>query len=824
MSLISSKETVGETGVKKTIDEKSMGIALEVLQSSMYQYPIKSTVREVTSNAVDSVKEREIAKHILSGKAKVSDYYQEQEGDIYHSSAFDKSYYDLNHLSSNNDVILHYVEKGPSEKDYFSVKDNGVGLGGDRLESFFTLNFSSKRLTKNLLGSFGLGSKSPLSTQVDSFRMVSVYNGQRYIFDIYLDRIESVVPKFGEAGLNTVNNFKKTNYEFYSESTDEKNGVEIIVETKKHHRREYVHAVKSQLLYFKNLKFKYTYEGRTSPSDISLNSEIIYEDKDILISNNAEYDKPHIILGTDTTQVVYGAVDFAELELEQRNGAIGLKMNLSEIAVTPSRESVIWNTKTRAAVIEKFNKVQNTAANFIQDSLKNEKDFLSWVRQVNKILNKNSSQYNYNTGHYDIDKKAGTIGILSQIIDASKIEIKFNGDKSIKFIRDVKKFFGDAASMRTITKQYYNDKIERTELNSWNAFDLPIYLTTDKVSSIKDAYIKSKLEGGNDFLLIKVNDEATNVRGVKALELILKSATVKDYDGIIIPEDVEEELANGTVVELSPAEKRKLNNQIVFFGVTKDYANNYKLVKKEKTVKELEDYKCQIVYGNKADVENIKLIQTCLDGAGVSFDLNSPDYIYPIQVSKSNLKHFKGLENAININKFLYNNVKNGTLVLPKTIANYLYARKVKSNIMIDFKFLNKFKAIDKEAYDKYQKLSTAIDAQYASYLSSDAIEAFNRFFNSVLDLQIEYGKDDKIDLISKLKEIYPEGDFDEVKTVKVIDFNDIYNSVEDLKVFSKPIKTMLNAINPLVSDYTTSKLDVELIKDIKAFIALKTK
>ena len=53
--------------------------------------------------------------------------------------------------------------------------------------------FSTKRLNKKALGKWGIGSKSGLSTGVESYQMTSRYNGREYKFDIYNDRFFSTV-------------------------------------------------------------------------------------------------------------------------------------------------------------------------------------------------------------------------------------------------------------------------------------------------------------------------------------------------------------------------------------------------------------------------------------------------------------------------------------------------------------------------------------------------------------------------------------------------------------------------------------------------------
>ena len=67
MAIVEEKTIQSKDGVKKTIDGNSMGMALDILQRGLYSFPIKSTVRELASNAHDAVKERDVAKTILAG-------------------------------------------------------------------------------------------------------------------------------------------------------------------------------------------------------------------------------------------------------------------------------------------------------------------------------------------------------------------------------------------------------------------------------------------------------------------------------------------------------------------------------------------------------------------------------------------------------------------------------------------------------------------------------------------------------------------------------------------------------------------------------------
>jgi HSP90 family molecular chaperone len=155
MSLVEEKYIESTDGIKKTIDKGSMGMALDILQRGLYAHPIQSTVRELASNSYDAVKEREVAKAILSGTTQVEDHFDVTKiNGVFHSSGWDPSYFDLNWLSDDPSVYLYYDEG--NQKDTLRIVDHGVGLGKTRLVNYFMLNWSSKRANKDALGKFGL--------------------------------------------------------------------------------------------------------------------------------------------------------------------------------------------------------------------------------------------------------------------------------------------------------------------------------------------------------------------------------------------------------------------------------------------------------------------------------------------------------------------------------------------------------------------------------------------------------------------------------------------------------------------------------------------
>ena len=157
MAIIEHKTSNSNNSLKKEIDESSMFMIYDVLQGALYNKPIQSSIRESVSNSFDSVKEKNIAKKIIKGEAKVEDYYSTSDDISTSDSSFDKDYYDLNFLSSNNTVeILYKMNNDPNGRDEIKFTDFGVGLGGERLIGWTKLGYSTKRLSNQLLGGFGL--------------------------------------------------------------------------------------------------------------------------------------------------------------------------------------------------------------------------------------------------------------------------------------------------------------------------------------------------------------------------------------------------------------------------------------------------------------------------------------------------------------------------------------------------------------------------------------------------------------------------------------------------------------------------------------------
>jgi hypothetical protein len=115
-----------------------------VLQETQYVYPFKSSVREIVSNCLDSVTERNNSRKIINGELLASDLYIKRRNRVFWVG-FNADYYDLNWLSNNDNVQIVYVDNDTPTRDRIKFIDHV--LGGERLINY-SLGYSTKRLSK----------------------------------------------------------------------------------------------------------------------------------------------------------------------------------------------------------------------------------------------------------------------------------------------------------------------------------------------------------------------------------------------------------------------------------------------------------------------------------------------------------------------------------------------------------------------------------------------------------------------------------------------------------------------------------------------------
>ena len=645
----------GSAGVAKKINKGAERMVFDILQSTQYSMPIASTIRELATNACDSQREKEIAIEILSGKKSKEDYYIERGGEQYEDSNFNSEYYDLDHLNTeDNKVYLTYEEHtGVGYCDIFKIRDNGVGIGGRRLEGILELGYSTKRNTSENFGAFGLGAKSALSTGVDFYTIETVHNGRKFKCNCYNYKTDFIIPAFNPkiGKQNPFITFSDGSKVYYEE-VNQKNYTEVSFGTKKHNRNKFSDAIEEQLTYIDNVVYTIEdHEGSEVYSkDQNITSEVLHNSDNLIVADTYSYSKPHIVVVKNkaaSTGINYGHIDFRELEMEQLSGPIAFKCPIRQVVVddfgvetviqdgvdvTPSREKVIWNESTKKYVQGVISAASVEATQIVQDEL-NDTDFLNWLITCRDVIAGGGSNNR-------------VLGILGRIIDKTMIKPTFPGDKRLRYHIPTKLFEGFTLTKLSAVKESGRTKIVRSDLVSWDGFDAKHLYFKDEVNFNKttDAYLMnlndrwntnsvvvlgwedldskfdkiSTLSGDAKLKMIKEKARVTAKRAatMKALEA---SALYHVYDDVEVPEEwkadyqdaQEEEEAFATSSGMSAADRREIEKRMVAYTLRMDDKRNddknYTWDKIEPKAKDLILSDKRTYYGTKADEELLLL-------------------------------------------------------------------------------------------------------------------------------------------------------------------------------------------------------------------------
>lgn len=343
------------------IDASSMPIVFKIMSKALYSNPIGSIVREITSNCFDS------------------------------------------HKEANSDEAVVVRKDTDEEGTYISFNDFGVGLSPERMANVYMKYFTStKRGTNEQIGGFGLGSKTPLSyTEYFYINTVS----DKYSFT-YIERVKApFIPNLLKA--NLVITPIKYQYLFSEgetlptlalldkSETTERNGTEIRVYIKNENdEAKFENEVEKQLCYFDNVIF----EG----FDIE-NEYKIYEGETYKYRNTVQYDKNlHIVFG----KVSY-PIDWTAIEMKPVNIAAGIKFNIGELEVTPSRESIRYTDEIKDKIRTKIQEVIQELTELYNEQNTMFDSFFSWYskKKERPYVKFSDEDKLYLYGLEDIDKK-----------------------------------------------------------------------------------------------------------------------------------------------------------------------------------------------------------------------------------------------------------------------------------------------------------------------------------------------------------------------------------------------------------------------------------
>lgn len=207
--LVEGEET--NKSIETSLDLDSAYFIMQTLSKNLYSDEIGSTIREWSSNALDS--------HRVAG---------------------------------TTDPIIVSL-KANNEGNYeFTVEDFGVGLDADDVENIISkYGKSTKRESANELGMWGLGFKSGLAYS-STFYFIARKNG-----------IERKYMMYEGEDVNKIDLL-------YESPTSERNGTKMIIPVKYSDRGEFYDKIKEQLCYFENVFFDVNVAGDVIENNFSI--------------------------------------------------------------------------------------------------------------------------------------------------------------------------------------------------------------------------------------------------------------------------------------------------------------------------------------------------------------------------------------------------------------------------------------------------------------------------------------------------------------------------------------------------------------------------
>ena len=350
----------------------------------------------------------------------------------------------------------------------FTVDDFGVGLDHNEVVDIISkYGKSTKRLSDTQLGLFGLGWKSPLA-YTSSFTFITRKDGIERKYIMSEGEKENIIDLIDE------------------NSTDQGNGVKVIVPVNSYDASNFFKKIKEQLCYFESIYFDVNYNGNSIDNSFKITR---YEDFQMSELNNDN--NLHLCLDN-----VYYPLDFAKLGISPISCPIGLRFGLSDgIYPTPSREMIRYSTEAKATIIKKIRTVASKLVEMYNSSVEDTDDF-------NKIV----SHYSNDRRYIDVGHKQNVE--ITDLLKYSDVKVKEPHLKGISLI-DLKKLsketdeiFSDYIVKYEISRRKLREK-KRVEFINFSRVTNDnniIYKFTDKLGGGKKEYIKFIASGYTYFI------------------------------------------------------------------------------------------------------------------------------------------------------------------------------------------------------------------------------------------------------------------------------------------------------------------------------------
>jgi Histidine kinase-, DNA gyrase B-, and HSP90-like ATPase len=249
------------------------------------------------------------------------------------------------------------LNKNVSGENYLCFKDWGVGMSPDRINNIYcNYGSSTKSDTNDLIGNFGIGSKS-FFAYTDKKYISTVYNNIQYEYIVYKN----------EADQPSITLLSEKN-------TTEKNRTFITVFIESKDVTSVCHVIKRKITYFDNLVFNGKYIEHLNQTKLYYfnNNKFVYNSKE-------PYNNIHLLLGQVSYEINYTELGISNVELP-----FALRFDIGEIQPTPTREDIYYTDEAKKLIIARIKEL----ADYMVTSY-NKKDFIlecpwEWIDKRNQ--------------------------------------------------------------------------------------------------------------------------------------------------------------------------------------------------------------------------------------------------------------------------------------------------------------------------------------------------------------------------------------------------------------------------------------------------------
>lgn len=518
----------------------------------------------------------------------------------------------------NMPVIVKLTKE--NSQAYISFIDNGVGISRERMTNVYAQYFNStKRNDNNQIGGFGIGGKTPLA-YTESFFLITRFNGIQYTYTIRKGKASPVLDLLDKV------------------KTKERNGTTIKIPVKGSDISTFEREIVRQLYYFENVIF----EGFSTQVK---NDYTIIEGKHFLFRGHDYNNNVHICLGRVAYPIDYNVFDNDDLDSDDWYVPIAIKLDIGEINVSASRESIEYNDSTKRLIKKKMELAKE--------------ELLTMLQNQHEKLNTLEEFYQLENNPYLLilnEKAALDLRSITKGSRYAKPVFKKLNALSIPSQSDVIHMFYNVSLM---------GKLRKRKDSSWNKsiYDIQnqkVYFLTDneEMPRKKNAYMKHTLNffyairrkdytiGDLKVLVRRLTPDNSNVsRKVifqQFRELLkdvykLVEARAKKYSSVTVPEGF-------TVTRTSYDPK---------FELSIAFVNRDGWARERYMLSDLNNSKTTFYYGTSEDEYHIKEYHNLYEklfkhDTRITFGIKSGEYLHPINfvmIAKSNVKFISELKN-----------------------------------------------------------------------------------------------------------------------------------------------------------------------------------